>query len=150
MINPVQGGRIMFFSPLPILLIFSVNFIFNNITVEFNMYFLSSRKVTQRKCNYCRAVFQITHLSQLSHHIVLKISSANMMWQQGMMSGTKTPRMDEQAEDWTLVHSLEHSKRYGGDWHPLSDTHMQSHIHWKKEEKLGNRKKNYNRVRNFI
>lgn len=36
------------------------------------------------------------------------------------MGGTKTPSRDEQTEDWTLVHSLEHSKRFGGDWHPLS------------------------------
>lgn len=40
------------------------------------------------------------------------------------MGGTKTPGRDEQAEDWTLEHSLEHSTRFG--WtgtHILTLTH---------------------------
>lgn len=71
------------------------------------------------------------------------------------MGGAKTPSRDKQAEDWTLVHSLEHSKRFGwagrGDWHPLSDTRMHSHMQGKKKKKrLPHGNMSYSRVRSFI
>ena len=62
---------------------------------------------------------------------------------------TKTPSRDEQAEDWTLVHSLERSERFGGDWHPLSDIHTCRVKKKKKEKKLAHGRTSYSKVRNF-
>ena len=62
----------------------------------------------------------------------------------GVMGGTKTPSRDEQAEDWTLVHSLEHSMIKGTGTHflPLRNSHVQ-------DKKLGHEKKDYFGVRYF-
>lgn len=125
----------------------------------FNIYFPSSRKRTQRKGNqrflhggdseHASLHHPFVFSSSLSHGsmVFVKLACWPLVvlptWcDSRVMGGTETPSRDEQADDRTLVHSLEHSKGFGGDWHPLCDTHTC-------RRKLAHGKTNFSRVRNF-